>query len=268
MGRHFQGTPPMKLLHKVFVFLTGFTLLFFLLRTTEHFNNHILMDEMDELAGVPWLYSVIGVIFSLLAAFVIQTEWEHYNRLVTAVKEEVGALEQLWLWSLHFPEDVRGRVHRSIHAYLARTVQEGLRQSARDGAHDVDETPLAGLRESVFALSPDPELMFTTFSIYADLVKHHGNRLYYSSSHVPLIVRNTLTFGATLIIVLSFFIGVKNIWLDYVFSTGLALLTFLIHLVVDDLDNPLRPGMWQLTARDYERLLRKLEHHSVPTPVA
>lgn len=258
----------MKLLHKVFAFLLGFTLLFFLLRTTEHFNNHILMDEMDELAGVPWLYSVIGVIFSILAAFVIQTEWEHYNRLAAAVKEEVGSLEQLWLWSLHFPGEIRDRTHRAIHEYLSRTVQEGLYNGAGAEAPDVDEGSLAALRETVSALSATPELMFTAYSIYAELVQHHGNRLYSSSSHVPIIVRHTLTFGASLIIVFSFFIGVKNIWLDYLFSAGLAMLTFLIYLVVDDLDNPLRPGMWHLGTKDYQRLLRKLDHQSVPTPVA
>ena len=255
------------LIHKVFVFVTGFTLLFFSLRTTEHFNNHILMDEMDELAGVPWLYSVIGVIFSILAAFVIQTEWEHYNRLVGAVKEEVGSLEQLWLWSFHFPGEIRVKTQQAIHDYLDRTISEGLLKSSREGVRDVDETSMAALRDTVFALAPNPELMFTSFSIFADIVKHHGSRLYYSSSHVPIIVRNTLVFGASLIIVLSFFIGVKNIWLDYIFSMGLGLLTFLIYLVVDDLDKPLRPGIWQLGTKDYQRLLHKVQYHKDPAAV-
>ncbi|MDE3225257.1 MAG: DUF4239 domain-containing protein, partial [Nitrospirota bacterium] len=237
----------------------GFTLLFFLLRTTEHFNNHILMDEIEELAGVPWLYSVIGLIFSILAAFVIQTEWEHYSRLAGSVKEEVGALEQLWHWSFHFPPEIRGRTHQAIRDYLARTIHEGLQQSARDGADDVDEPALTALRDTVFALAPTPEVMFAAFAIFTDLVKHHESRLHYASSHVPSILRHTILFGASLIILFSFFIGVKNVWLDYLFSGGLALLTFLVYLVMDDLDQPLRPGIWQLTTKDHQRLLRAVE---------
>jgi len=257
----------MTLLLKIVLFVAGFTLLFFLLRTTEHFNTYILMDELSELAGVPWLYSVIGVIFSILAAFVIQTEWEHFNRLAGSVKDEIGALEQFWLWSRHFPDGLREDTGRAIREYLAGTIAEGLQHDARTGAFDANETALATLRETVFALHPSPPLMSAAFSIFSDLVTHHSNRLCYSASHVPPILRNTLMFGATLIIALSFLIGVKNVWLDYCFSTGLALLTFLVYLVVDDLDHPLRPGIWQLTTKDYQHLLHKVEEGlSLPRP--
>ena len=254
----------MKLLHKIVAFFVTFTLLFALLRATEHFNNHILMDELQELGGVPWLYSVIGVIFSILAAFVIQTEWEHFNRLIEAIREEVGALEQLWLFSFHFPEALREQTHQAVHAYLRGTIDRGLRRNAPDGALPPDEPALATLREAVFALGPTPELMATAFAIFADLVKHHGSRLYYASNRVPPILRRTILFGASLIILFSFFIGVKNVWLDYLFSGGLALLTCLVYLVMDDLDQPLRPGIWQVTTKDYQRLLRKVEAGAVP----
>lgn len=98
----------MKLLHKVVVFLTGFTLLFVLLRTTEHFNNHLLMEEIDELAGVPWLYSVIGLMFSILAAFVIQTEWKPCCRLAGSVKmDDLDQPLRPGIWQLTTKDDQR-----------------------------------------------------------------------------------------------------------------------------------------------------------------
>jgi hypothetical protein len=41
-----------------------------------------------------------------------------------------------------------------------------------------------------------------------------------------------------------------------------------VYLVVDDLDNPLRPGIWQITPHDYEELLRRLESTSEPVTVS
>jgi hypothetical protein len=75
----------------------------------------------------------------------------------------------------------------------------------------------------------------------------------------PQILKNTLGFAAALVIVMSLFIGVRNIWLDYIFTTSIALLAYVVYLVVDDLDNPLQPGLWQITPHDYHELLRRLE---------
>jgi hypothetical protein len=54
----------------------------------------VLIDLRD-LGGIPWLYSAICLIFSILAAFTIQKEWENWNELVTAIKGEVGVVREL-----------------------------------------------------------------------------------------------------------------------------------------------------------------------------
>jgi hypothetical protein len=40
---------------------------------------------------------------------------------------------------------------------------------------------------------------------------------------------------------------------------SIALLAFSVYLVLDDLDSPLQPGLWQVTPEDYQRLLTKLK---------
>ena len=61
-----------------------------------------------------------------------------------------------------------------------------------------------------------------------------------------------------LLILLSLFIAVNNISLDYLFTASIGLLAFTLLLVVDDLDNPFRPGAWHLTTEGYEKLLGEL----------
>ena len=68
-----------------------------------------------------------------------------------------------------------------------------------------------------------------------------------------------LTFATTLTIALSLFIGVRDVWLDYIFTGSIATLAFTIYTVIQDLNQPLRPGGWHLTTRDYERLLARLK---------
>ena len=88
----------MNVFQKIFIFMLGFTGIFYLIHTNEYYNSKILLAD---LGGIPGLYSPIGLMFSILAAFIIQKEWENWNNLVDAVKDEVDSLEELLLWSEH-----------------------------------------------------------------------------------------------------------------------------------------------------------------------
>lgn len=252
-----QDTIPIALLGKLFLFLAMFSVSFFLLRTSATYQSFLAVD-LNDLGGVPWLYSVVGLIFSILAAFVIQSEWEHWSSLVGAMKDEVSALDQLWHWSHHFPEDMKRRIHQGLRHYIAVAIEEGWACRKREEDNEAGDTVLASLRDAILETADGPELRRTASSLLAEAVKHRRDRLNYGTRRMPRILRYTLMFADGLVIVLSLFIGVRNMWLDYLFTISIALLAYLIYLVVNDLDHPLRPGIWHVTPTDYQRLLRKL----------
>jgi hypothetical protein len=248
----------MRLLQKIFVFLAVFSGLFFLLRTYEDFNRNVLLADIADLGGVPWLYSVVGIIFSVLAAFIIQNEWQQWSNLVAAMKGEVVGLEQLWRCAQYLPEDTRLSICDRIHRYLTLITTKGLDQLSRHEHAALDHVFLS-ICDAVYGMLDHPRLKGTIDSILAHTIVHRSRRLLYSFPATPGILKNTLGFAAGLVIVLSLFIGVRNIWLDYVFTVSIALLAYVVYLVVDDLDNPLRPGLWQMTPHEYQELLRRLE---------
>ena len=79
----------MSLLQKGCILFISFSGLFLMLRIYEGsniFNLNVLGTEIADLGGVSWLYSVVGIIFSVLAAFIIQNEWQQWSNLVAAVR--------------------------------------------------------------------------------------------------------------------------------------------------------------------------------------
>jgi hypothetical protein len=36
-------------------------------------------------------------------------------------------------------------------------------------------------------------------------------------------------------------------------------MAYIIYIIIDDLNNPLIPGNWHLTTKDYESLLKQIE---------
>ncbi len=98
--------------------------------------------------------------------------------------------------------------------------------------------------------------------LFYDIVKNRNRRLYQSAIHIPHILKNTLIFADVLLILLSLFIGVNNPWIDYIFTLSIGVLAYTIYIVIDDLDNPFRPGAWHLTPQDYKMLLDDINKHT------
>jgi hypothetical protein len=85
------------------------------------------------------------------------------------------------------------------------------------------------------------------------------NRLLYGFHHIPKILKNAFLFCTFLVIALCLFIGIKDVWIGYIFTLSLSLMAYIIYIIVDDLDNPLIMGNWYLTTKDYESLLEDVE---------
>jgi len=59
----------MSVRKKLFIFVVSFSSIFWLFRTID--RGKLLFVDLSELSGLPWLYSSIGLIFSILAAFTV-----------------------------------------------------------------------------------------------------------------------------------------------------------------------------------------------------
>ena len=247
-------TPRMKSIPKLFLFSVVFSSAFWSIRTIDH--GKILRVDLLDLGGIPWLYSAISLIFSILAAFTIQKEWEQWNELVEATKEERNALRELWDWSNYLSKDNQQKIVEGIIKYLSVILQEWPRLGQGESS-EAGENILDSLRNTIMALTEKTHRL-PLLSLFNDLIKNRNKRIFQSGSRIPPILKNTLIFADLLVIILSLFIGVKNPFLDYLFTLCIGLLAYTIHIVIDDLDNPFRPGAWHLTHRDYQILLNKI----------
>src|SRR5947208_10040195 len=170
----------MRLLQKGFIFFVSFSGLFFILRTYEDFNRNVLLVDIADLGGVPWLYSVVGIIFSVLAAFIIQNEWQQWSNLVAAVKGEIVGLEQLWHCANHLPEDVKVSICQPIHRYLTLLTMKGLDKISRDEHAAIDHAFIT-ICDAVYGMPDHPRLKSTVDAILASVISQRRLRLLCSS---------------------------------------------------------------------------------------
>ena len=247
----------MNFSQKIVIFIIIFSSFFIWIHASGLYDaKEILAD----LGGLPWLYSSLVTLFSILAGFIIQKQWENWNSLVDSVKNEVDALRELFIWSRYLPEEYKISFSKGIKYYLKEMTGEGLQKSEKGEKSEKIEEAFTGLQGAIFEMSQkDPQAMTTTFSFFSRIIESRTNRLRYSSHHIPQALKSTLLFCTFLVIILCLFIGIKDVGLDYSFTASLSLMAYIIYIVIDDLDNPLVPGNWHLTTEDYESLLKRIE---------
>jgi hypothetical protein len=245
----------MSLIKKLIPFLIVFSLIFYFVRTNDIYNTRILVAD---LGGVPWLYASVSTIFGVLAAFAVQKEWDAWNTLSEAVNGEVDSLEKLYLWSDHFPDKIKKSFQENIKKYIALVVRTWRSTERGERTPEIDNA-LGTLNDDIYRIFTEaPELMPTSFSLFSNVMEYRSYRIQDSARHMPHMLKNTLQFAAFLLIFLSMFIGIKNIWLAFLFTASIASLAFSIFTVLIDLDNPLKPGSWHITTRGYEDLLARI----------
>ena len=246
----------MALIKKLIPFLIIFGVIFYFVRTSALYNTRLLLANGDE---TPYPYAVVGTVFGVLAAFAIQKEWEEWNSLTDAVRGEVDGLEKLYLWSSNFPEKIKNEIHKNIKEYLALIIKEGWQYSEKGEKSNEVEDVITALNNSIYGIFDEaPQLMPTSFALLSIVLNNRSARLQHSAEHMPPLLRNTLRFAAFLLIGLSMFIAIKDIYLAFVFTASIASLAYAIFLVLTDLDNPLKPGDWHITTKDYKALLEKI----------
>jgi hypothetical protein len=178
---------------------------------------------------------------------------------VDAVGGEVNTLREMWLWSRYLPSETGDIFHNSIKLYLEEMSGDGLQKSEQEITSDRIEESMAKLNAAMFAMFQNqPSIAANGFNFFTKLIEKRTERIRFSSHHVPPSIKRIIFLATALMICLSLFIGVKNIWLDYTYTLSVSMLAYVIFLVIDDLDHPLSPGGWHLTAKSYQKLLERI----------
>jgi hypothetical protein len=238
---------------RVLYYFVPFTLVFFYIHS--QFEKVISQSTIDGLTG---FYSVVALIFGLVVAFVINREWENWIKLSESVQTEINSIREMWKWSNHADKPMSDKAHAYLAGYLRALISEWEKGDKNVRSLSVDNE-LENLRTHLVTVWPAVDsLSIQLFGAYANLIQARNNRLNFSNQHVPLILKRVVTLADIILIILSLFVAVDNVLLDYLFTGAISLMVFSLILVVYDLDNPFQPGIWQITTRDYELLLQEL----------
>lgn len=245
-------------LSKILLFTIGFSILFYVVRVGEVIPSNIVAEDFRSV--IP-LFSGITVVFSIISGFIIQAQWHKWDTLIDAVRGEVNMLRHIYVMAQNFPASPRSKLRSSIKKYLevlievndATTTHRGIRNK------QVDEAMYAIDRNVYQVLDKFTQTGMGVFMLFNRAMEFRETRIQNGSHRLPIMLKALIVVMTIIMIASSFFIFFNNIWFEYTFRLVLALLAYTIYLIVDDLDNPFRPGNWQLRFSGYRELLQEIQ---------
>jgi len=245
---------------RLIVFFIVFNIFFFSIRLFNLLPQGKLYENNSSL---PWLFSAIELIFSIISGFVIQSKWGTWNALIDATHEEVSSLRELYVLSRHFPKQIQEKIRGKICTYLTVLLQEAKKNHTMDERSEQVDTAIYELEETIFSIdySEHPNIGAMAFDLVRKCMEYREKRLQNILHQLPLGVKIFIIFATFSSIFTSLFVGVTSLVYDYIFTSLIALLAFGVYLLIDDLDHPYRPGQWHLSTEVYKKVLAEIKQH-------
>lgn len=244
---------------KIVLFTALFSAAFWFIR-----SNNILPDyklEADRLA-IPALFGAGNLIFSVIGAFVIQTQWTKWDRLIDANRGEITMLRQLFILVHHFPREEMNQIRFRIYQYLTTYIQASQTTDLKrlsQRSTDVEEA-LIRIDDSVFnAARKHPEVGQLVVGYLTSAMEYREKKIQLTNQRLPRGIKLFVYASAYTVIIGSFFVPFNYLGYNYYFTLVVALLAFGVIMIIEDFDHPFRPGSFVLSVRLYQVLLDEVE---------
>jgi len=228
---------------------------------TRRFLSAAFRRQHNDVAAA--IFSIIGVTYAVLLAFVATLAWDGYNKAKAACYAEAGAALDVYSISAGFPGAERTALCDDLVAYVRAVVDiewpaRALGRTVAGGMAD-----LGKLNDTAFTLKPESGADNTVRGILLQSVMRLSDarqeRLLASESAIPGVVWVVTVLGGALTIAFSSFLGAPSLRLHLAMVAALAVSGGLVLIMIVALSNPFR-GDFRVSTEPFDRVLAQMSH--------
>ena len=208
------------------------------------------------------IFSVIGVTFAVLLAFVAMVVWEHYNAAKATSYAEAGVVRDVYNVSLGFADPERSLLRDGILGYVETVVRvEWPAQAKGVGVADNSlwlnklNAIAAGLKPSGAADGSRQTMLLQSLMRLSDA---RQERLAAADTTVPAVVWIVTLMGGALTVAFASLLGVPSIGMHLAMSAVMAISGALVLIMIIALSNPFR-GDFRVSTDPFDQVLAQVQ---------
>jgi len=190
------------------------------------------------------IFSVIGVTFAVLLAFVAMVVWEHYNAAKATSYAEAGSVRDVYYVSLEFSEPDKTLLRDGILGYVETVVRVEWPAQARGLSVASNSASLNKLNSIAAGLKPagtadDIRQAMLSLSLMR-LSDAREQRLMAADTTVPAVVWIVTLIGGAVTVAFASLLGVSSLGMHLAMSALMAISGTLVLIIIIALNNPFR----------------------------
>jgi hypothetical protein len=206
------------------------------------------------------IFSVIGVTFAVLLAFVAMLAWDGFNKAKAASYAEASGVLDVYDASVGFAD--MSTMRDEIIGYLETVVRVEWPAQAEGRIVDRGAEYLAKLNRIAIGLKPsgvaDGNLHVLLLQSLSRLRDARQQRLLAAETTIPAVVWVVTLVGGGLTIAFSAFLGFPSLGMHLVMSAMLAISGVLVLVLIIALSNPFR-GDFRVSTLPFDRVLSQIQ---------
>jgi hypothetical protein len=225
-----------------------------LLYLFEKFFSKLKEPLSDEVVGI--YFNFIGVLFTLILAFVVVAAWEDYDNAMHSAENEAHKLLYTYEDASELSPENRKQVQEKILVYLHSVINEEWEHMEEKHIVKVTENKFHDLVVLKKTLVPhnDDDVLKNIDDSLDELKELRHARESYTDSHVPNLLWAVLLGGFSMCILLSFFINFKSILWKMLMTSFVTFAMSVVMYLTYCLSNPYKGDM-KITSEAYVKVL-------------
>jgi hypothetical protein len=212
------------------------------------------------------IFSIIGVTFAVLLAFVAMLAWEGFNKAKAASYAEAALVRDVYNVSAGFADPAMSSMRDDLIGYVETVVRVEWPAQAEGRTVDRGTSYLERLNRTAVALKPssvaDGNLHAQLLQSLARLWDARQQRLLAAETTIPAVVWIVTLVGGALTIAFGSFLGVPSLGMHLAMSATLAVSGALVLILIIALSNPFR-GDFRVSTQPFDQVLAQIQASKV-----
>ncbi len=222
---------------------------------------------IEDLSSWGAFFSVFGVIYAIVAGFLLVTVLNRYSSLHQTIEDELNAIESIRDFLLYLEDDQPSETMAMRHVLLnyawslSRTEWEEMTDPRTPMNSDTSEELYEIMRKGK-ALQVRKErdgiVLSALVANISDLTKLRTRRISLANERLPPRLKVLLVFMSVALVIAFLLMGVQGMFTHMFTLVSVSVSIHLLYMIIEDLDHPFY-GIWNINRAPLDELVEKFE---------
>lgn len=209
-------------------------------------------------------FGVFGVIYAIIAGFVILVLLQNYNTIKVHIWAEVNALQDLrdYLIYVDNQNNVVEKMRKTIKNYVESIIEKEWKDMVGSGKVDMDTSAeIYEIMKSINTIKvtnpSDAVALNKLIDTLGNITTHSTNRLYSSGEKLPFLLFLFVIILSILVVFIFTLLPIQDTLTRFLLNGVNIFTAVFIYIIIWDLNHPFK-GTWSINYKPYQNFLARM----------